>query len=152
VIRERVEKIFERFYTTGRIRTSARIPGLGLSISKQIVEAHGGRIWVENRPAAGDSRGRSRRRARAPASSCGCRRCDGGRRLRPCTPRRCWPCARRVDPRPRRAGKSKLALALIDAAQAGTAGVSPAWSETTASTSNRITGGSSYGRRRRSLD
>jgi two-component system sensor histidine kinase ChvG len=49
-----LEKIFERFYTDRPEQGFGQNSGLGLSISKQIVEAHGGRIWVENRtvPAA----------------------------------------------------------------------------------------------------
>jgi two-component system sensor histidine kinase ChvG len=45
------EKIFERFYTDRPDQGFGQNSGLGLSISKQIVEAHGGRIWAENRTA-----------------------------------------------------------------------------------------------------
>lgn len=47
-----VSRIFERFYTDRPEEQGfGQNSGLGLSISRQIVEAHGGRIWAENRPA-----------------------------------------------------------------------------------------------------
>jgi two-component system sensor histidine kinase ChvG len=45
------EKIFERFYTDRPHQGFGQNSGLGLSISKQIIEAHGGRLWAENRTA-----------------------------------------------------------------------------------------------------
>ncbi|GLK74309.1 stimulus-sensing domain-containing protein [Ancylobacter dichloromethanicus] len=45
-------RIFERFYTDRPEEQGfGQNSGLGLSISRQIIEAHGGRIWAENRPA-----------------------------------------------------------------------------------------------------
>ncbi len=44
-----LEKIFERFYTDRPQQNFGQNSGLGLSISKQIVEAHGGHLWAENR-------------------------------------------------------------------------------------------------------
>jgi two-component system, OmpR family, sensor histidine kinase ChvG len=50
---EALDKIFERFYTDRPHQGFGQNSGLGLSISKQIVEAHGGSIRVENRTAPG---------------------------------------------------------------------------------------------------
>jgi two-component system, OmpR family, sensor histidine kinase ChvG len=44
-----LERIFERFYTDRPSQGFGQNSGLGLSISRQIVEAHGGRIWACNR-------------------------------------------------------------------------------------------------------
>lgn len=43
------DKIFERFYTDRPHQGFGQNSGLGLSISRQIIEAHGGRIRAENR-------------------------------------------------------------------------------------------------------
>jgi signal transduction histidine kinase len=48
--REILPRLFERFAT----KSEKGGTGLGLFISKSIIEAHGGRIWAENNP---DGRG-----------------------------------------------------------------------------------------------
>ena len=50
-----LERIFERFYTDRPEQGFGQNSGLGLSISRQIVEAHRGRIWATNRPAPADA-------------------------------------------------------------------------------------------------
>jgi two-component system sensor histidine kinase ChvG len=52
-----LERIFERFYTDRPHQGFGQNSGLGLSISKQIIEAHGGRIWAENRPGPTNAEG-----------------------------------------------------------------------------------------------
>lgn len=48
------EKIFEMFTTAKRPGTSGEQPfGIGLSISKQIIESHNGKIWLEDNPTGG---------------------------------------------------------------------------------------------------
>jgi two-component system, OmpR family, sensor histidine kinase ChvG len=45
-----LERVFERFYTDRPAQGFGQNSGLGLSISRQIIEAHAGRVWAENRP------------------------------------------------------------------------------------------------------
>lgn len=52
-----LERIFERFYTDRPHQGFGQNSGLGLSISKQIIEAHRGRIWAENRTGPDDDAG-----------------------------------------------------------------------------------------------
>ncbi|MEC9454528.1 MAG: ATP-binding protein, partial [Pseudomonadota bacterium] len=75
----KLDNVFERFYSERpegeKFGTHS---GLGLSISKQIIEAHGGRIWAENRQ---DAEGRvvgARLVFRLPRAAAGARRQNDG--------------------------------------------------------------------------
>jgi two-component system, LuxR family, sensor kinase FixL len=45
---DHLDKVFQPFYTTKRDGL-----GMGLSISRSIIDAHGGRLWAENNPDRG---------------------------------------------------------------------------------------------------
>jgi len=48
---EHLPRVFDRYWQSSR--TDRQGAGLGLAIAKGIVEAHGGRIWIESRPGEG---------------------------------------------------------------------------------------------------
>jgi two-component system sensor histidine kinase KdpD len=47
---DELERVFEKFY---HAKSPSAGAGLGLAICRAVIEAHGGRIWAENRPGSG---------------------------------------------------------------------------------------------------
>jgi signal transduction histidine kinase len=50
---DELPKLFDRFFQAKRLRSKKAGLGLGLYITKGLVEAHGGRIWVDSVPGEG---------------------------------------------------------------------------------------------------
>jgi signal transduction histidine kinase len=50
---DELEAVFDKFIQSSKTKTGAGGTGLGLAICQEIVAAHKGRIWAENRPEGG---------------------------------------------------------------------------------------------------
>ncbi|WP_054030160.1 HAMP domain-containing sensor histidine kinase [Desulfatitalea tepidiphila] len=57
ILEEDQSKLFNKFYRSAKVRDHLDGVGLGLSITKNIVEAHGGTIWVESQVGKGTTFG-----------------------------------------------------------------------------------------------
>ena len=52
---EEQSRIFDKFYRAEASRHQIPGAGLGLVIAREIIQAHGGEIWVESKPAKGST-------------------------------------------------------------------------------------------------
>lgn len=52
---EHLNRLFEKFYRVKNPKRQVAGTGLGLPIARQIVEAHGGRIWATSKPGSGST-------------------------------------------------------------------------------------------------
>jgi two-component system sensor histidine kinase/response regulator len=55
IVQKNLELIFEEFRQVHAGRTGRRGSGLGLAITRKLIEAHGGKIWVESTPGQGST-------------------------------------------------------------------------------------------------
>jgi PAS domain S-box-containing protein len=54
IAQEELSKVFDKFYQTGeRVASDVSGTGIGLSIAREIVQLHGGKIWVESQDQQG---------------------------------------------------------------------------------------------------
>jgi signal transduction histidine kinase len=77
IAEEELDTIFDKFVQSRRTKTGAGGTGLGLAICREIVTAHHGRVWAQNRPEGGAvltvelPRASQEPLAGSPASACG---------------------------------------------------------------------------------
>ena len=53
IVQEDLDRVFERFWHGTQPRTQGS--GLGLTIARELIRAHGGRTWAESEPGQGST-------------------------------------------------------------------------------------------------